>query len=350
MQVNGSIKVLVVDDSAFMRNAIAKMIASDREFQIVGTARDGVEAVEKVASLRPDIVTLDIEMPRMNGLEALKIIMDKYPLPVLVVSALTTEGARETLEALELGAVDFIPKNLADMSINIFNIKDSLLKKLKRIARKKIRFKRPAQEVAPPVIKRKSFEGQRVVGIVAIGASTGGPKVLQELIPALPEDMPVPVVVAQHMPKEFTAVFAERLSQKSKVRVKEPDQGEPLKSGIVYIAPGGHNLVLVRKKPIEVVAEIKEPATEILYKPSVDVLFSSAADAYGGATLGVILTGMGQDGLEGAKKIKAKGGRIIAQNEDTCIIYGMPKAVIDAGLADKVLSDREIVGEIINSL
>lgn len=351
MASNGQIRVLVVDDSAFMRNAIAKMIATDSEFQVVGTARDGVEAVEKVLSLKPDIVTLDIEMPRMNGLEALRIIMDKHPVPVVVVSALTTEGAKETIEALELGAVDFIPKNLADLSINIFNIKDSLLKKLKLISRKRIDFKNRRHFSEEPLkIERKTFEGKRRAAIVTIGASTGGPKVLQRVIPALPAEMPVPVVIAQHMPKEFTRVFAERLNQMSKLPVKEAEDGEPLAPATVYIAPGGRHLVIKKKSPLKITAQIKEDEVNVLYKPSVDLLFKSIADTYGGATIGVILTGMGQDGLEGARRIKEKGGYIIAQDEQTSIIYGMPKAVVEADLADKVLPEEQIAGEIINNL
>ncbi len=350
MANNGKIRVLVVDDSAFMRNAIAKIITQDSDFQVIGTARDGVEAVDKVFSLKPDIVTLDIEMPRMNGLEALKVIMEKNPVPVLVVSALTTEGARETIEALELGAVDYIPKNLADLSINIFNIKDDLLKKLKIIARKKINFRKPLPDERPIEIKRKTFEGKSKVAVVSIGASTGGPKVLQRIIPSLPEDIPVPVVVAQHMPKEFTRVFAQRLNQLSKTEVKEAEQGEVLVPGTVYIAPGGKHLLIKRERPLRVVAEIRENDVNMLYKPSVDLLFGSVAEVYGGATLGVVLTGMGNDGLEGARKIKEKGGYIIAQDEKTSIIYGMPAAVVNAGIADKVLPDDEIAGEIINNL
>ncbi|RME68698.1 MAG: chemotaxis response regulator protein-glutamate methylesterase [Nitrospirae bacterium] len=350
MATNGTIKVLVVDDSAFMRNAIVKMITTDAEFQVIGTARDGVEAVDKVLSLKPDIVTLDIEMPRMNGLEALRIIMDKHPVPVIVVSALTTEGAKETIEALELGAVDFIPKNLADLSINIFNIKETLLKKLKLIAKKRMNFNRRPSSEAPLSINKKTFEGKRRAAIVSIGASTGGPKVLQKLVPALPAELPVPVVVAQHMPREFTKVFAERLNQLSKLTVKEAEQGEPLSQGTVYIAPGGSHLIVKRQKPLKMMVEIKEPDVNVLYKPSVDLLFSSVADTFGGSTIGVVLTGMGQDGLEGARKIKENGGYIIAQDEQTSVIYGMPRAVVEAGLADKVLPEDEIAGEIINNL
>ncbi len=343
------IRVLVVDDSAFMRNAITKMITSDPDFVVVGTARDGVEAIDKVISLRPDIVTLDIEMPRMNGLEALKVIMDKSPVPVVMLSSLTTEGARETIEALELGALDFIPKNLSDLSINIVKIKDHLLRKLKEIGRK--RFVPPKRKAREKVtVIRKSFEGQRKVGLVTIGCSTGGPRALQEIIPRLPADFPVAILISQHMPKSFTGPFAERLNQLSSINVKEAESGEPIKSGTVYIAPGGGHMGLLRRKAIDVRIRLLSDNGESIYKPSVDVMMLSAAEVFPGRVLGVILTGMGNDGLKGIRKIKQDGGRTIAQDEATSVVYGMPKAIVDAGLADKVLPINEIAGEIVNSV
>ncbi len=346
---NNKIRVLVVDDSAFMRNAITKMITSDPEFMVVGTARDGVEAIDKVISLRPDIVTLDIEMPRMNGLEALKVIMDKSPVPVIMVSSLTTEGAKETIEALELGAIDFIPKNLSDLSINIVKIKDYLINKLKAIGRRKIVPKRRRQSCGPVVI-RKSFEGQRKISLVAIGSSTGGPRALQDIIPSLPEGFPVPILVSQHMPRNFTGPFAERLNQLSKITVKEAENEEPLMNGTVYIAPGGGHMEIFRKKAIDVRIKILSDNGDSIYKPSVDIMMISAAEVFPGRVLGVILTGMGNDGLKGMERIKHGGGRTIAQDEETSVVYGMPKVVVEAGLADKILSINEIAGEIVNSV
>ncbi len=344
---NNRIKVLIVDDSAFMRNVLTKMIASDHDFRVVGTARDGVEAVDKVLSLRPDIVTLDVEMPRMNGIEALKLIMDKHPLPVLMVSSLTTEGAETTLEALELGAVDFIPKNLADLSVNIVKIKEHLLNMLKTIGRRKIvpGKRLPTKSIIP---KRRSFDGQRKISVVAIGSSTGGPRALQEILPQLPENFPVPVVISQHMPKNFTGPFAERLNQISRIRIKEAEDGDILHPGTVLLAPGGSHLKVERTKAIETVVRITPDNGESIYKPSVDIMMEHISAVFPGRTLGVILTGMGHDGLEGMKNIKTSGGRTIAQNEDTCVVYGMPKAVVDAGIADKVVPLEEISGEIIN--
>lgn len=346
------IRVLVVDDSAFMRKAITAMLQEDPEIKVIATARDGVEAVELAEKLKPDIVTLDVEMPRMDGITALKEIMQKCPVPVIMLSSLTTDGAKVTLEALELGAVDFIPKNLAELSVNIVKIKGILLEKIKTIARKGIVRKRPLRqtvEVPRMEILKTRITGERKVGIVSIGTSTGGPKALQEIIPKLPKDFPTPVVIAQHMPPNFTKPFAERLDQLSQLSVKEAEEGEPLKPGIVYIAPGrGH--MKINRRGIETYVTISEDREEFIYRPSVDVLMSTVAECYPGRTLGVILTGMGSDGAKGCKKIKETGGRVFAQSEDTCVVYGMPRAVVEAGLADKVVPLEEMAGEIINAV
>ncbi len=349
MHENGKIRVLVVDDSAFMRNALTKMIASDHEFHVVGTARDGVEAVDKVISLRPDIVTLDVEMPRMNGLEALRLIMDKNPVPVVMVSSLTTEGAETTLEALDIGAVDFIPKNLSDISGDILKIKENLLRKLKILGRLKPRLKkRSISRDLPPLKIRHT--GERRISVVAIGSSTGGPRALQEILPKLPENFPVPILVAQHMPKNFTGPFAERLNQLSRITVKEAEDGEPIEPGKALIAPGGRHIGVSRGKALKVQVRVMPDNGESIYKPSVDILLKEVSRVYPGRVLGVILTGMGHDGLEGIKEMKKEGGRTIAESEETCVVYGMPKSVVEAGLADKVLPINEIAGEIINSV
>jgi two-component system chemotaxis response regulator CheB len=343
------IKVLIVDDSAFMRNALSKMISSDPELQVIATARDGIEAIDKVNSLKPDIVTLDVEMPRMNGLEALRIIMDINPVPVLMVSSLTSDGAEITLEALDAGAVDFIPKNLADLSVNILDIRKQLLEKLKAIGKKGLVRKRQGRQKI--VIPKRTFEGQRKIAVVAIGSSTGGPRALQEILPDMPEDFPVCIVIAQHMPSSFTGPFAERLNSICKITVKEAEHGEPLQPGVVLVAPGGKHLRIIRKRTFEVVADIVDGNEEkYIYKPSVDILMLSATEAFPGRTLGVILTGMGNDGLEGMEMIKKNNGKTLAQNKETCVVYGMPKAVVEAGIADKVIPVEEIAGEIVNSV
>ncbi|MBF0343029.1 MAG: chemotaxis response regulator protein-glutamate methylesterase [Nitrospirae bacterium] len=345
------IKVLIVDDSAFMRNALKSMIASDLEIQVVGVARDGVEAIEKVQALKPDIMTLDVEMPKMNGLETLKILMEKFPLPVIMVSSLTTEGAKVTLDALDMGAVDFIPKNLSELSVNIVNIKLMLIEKIKQIGIKGFKAPKKKTRTSTPIItmpRDVQFNSSKRMNIIAIGTSTGGPKALQSIVPILPKNITVPVVISQHMPQNFTGPFAERLNQLSHLQVKEAKDGEKLQSGVVYIAPGLGHMSIV-KKGIEKYISISQN-NEYIYKPSVDVMMLSIAQLYPGSCLGVILTGMGNDGLKGMKAIKEGGGRTIAQDEESCVVYGMPKAVVDAGIADKIVSLSEVAGEIVNSI
>ncbi len=356
------IRVLIVDDSAFMRNALTSMLASDPEIKIVGTAKDGLDALDKIKELKPDLVTMDVEMPRMDGITALRKIMETNPLPVIMVSSLTTEGAKVTLEALEIGAVDFIPKNLSELSINIVKIKELLIEKIKYIGKKgmpkRVMAKRPAitptpqrsKETPPIVTPTIRATGDRKVNLVAIGTSTGGPKALQEIIPHLPKDFPVPIVVAQHMPANFTGPFADRLNQLSQIKVKEAEEGEVLKPGVAYIAPGRGHMRLKRPRGLETVLTISENKDEYIYRPSVDALMLSVSELYPGRALGVILTGMGNDGCKGLQAMKRTGARVFAQNEETCVVYGMPKAVVDAGIADKVLPIEEIAGEIINSV
>ena len=350
-----TVKVLIVDDSAFMRNALANMLSSDAEIKVIGTARDGVEAVEKVAQLKPDVVTMDVEMPRMDGIEALRLIMDKTPVPVLMVSSLTTEGAHVTLDALDHGAVDFIPKNLSELSINIVKIKAMLIDKVKQIARsgkarKPFRAASSARTVPPVRIAPALSTGARRISLVAIGTSTGGPRAIQEIIPHLPKDFPVPIVIAQHMPANFTGPFADRLNQLSQITVKEAQDGESLKAGVALIAPGRGHMRLTRPRGLDTVVSIEEHHDEFIYRPSVDFLMASVAELFPGRALGVILTGMGNDGAKGLEMLKKSGGRIFAQNEDTCVVYGMPRAVVDAGIADKVLGIEEMAGEIINAV
>jgi two-component system chemotaxis response regulator CheB len=276
--------------------------------------------------------------------------MDKNPVPVIMVSSLTSEGAKETLQALELGAVDFIPKNLSELSINIVKIKQVLIDKVKQIAKRGAvrRRSRPASERETPIAMPARTTGERRIGLVVIGSSTGGPRALQDLIPKLPKEFPVPIVIAQHMPPNFTAPFAERLNQLSQISVKEAAEGDALRPGAALVAPGGGHMKLLRKT-IDVVVTISNNE-EFIYRPSVDHLATSAAELYPGRALGVILTGMGNDGAAGLAAMKKSGCRIFAQNEETCVVYGMPKAVVEAGIADKVLPIEEMAGEIINAV
>ncbi len=355
------VKVLVVDDSAFMRNALTSMLSSDKEIKVVGTARNGIEAIAKVKTLRPDIVTMDIEMPRMDGLDALRHIMAENPLPVVMVSSLTEEGAKVTLEALELGALDFIPKNLHELSVNILKLKETLIEKIKLLSRtsraKLIRkappLHRPFRETQPEPMAESRMDraiGEKRMAIVAIGTSTGGPKALQEILPSFPRNFPVPIVIAQHMPSNFTGPFAERLDSLSEITVKEASQGDTVLPGHAYIAPGGHNMRITRTRGLENSITISENKEDYIYCPSVDALFLSVTELFPGRVLGLVLTGMGHDGLEGTKELKKAGARIFAQDEDTCVVFGMPKAVVDAHLVDKVLPLERIAGEVINSV
>ncbi|MEW6719909.1 MAG: chemotaxis response regulator protein-glutamate methylesterase [Thermodesulfobacteriota bacterium] len=351
------IRVLIVDDSAFMRNALGKMLSADPEIEVAGTARDGVEALEKIAQLKPDLVTMDIEMPRMDGIEALRRIMATQPLPVIMVSSLTVEGAKATLEALDIGAVDFLSKNLADLSLNILQVREALLEKVKQIGRKRARQTiRTARAIQPPAVPpppaegRQEYRKERRIAVVAIGTSTGGPKALQEVIPKLPKEFPVPVVVVQHMPPAFTAAFAERLNELSRVRVKEAEEGEVLKPGVVLVAPGRGHLSVRRGRVGECYVTVDENRPDLIYRPSADVMLLSVAEIFPGRALGVILTGMGNDGEKGMLAIKASGGRTIAQNEETCVVYGMPRASVDARAVDRVVPLCEVAGEIVNAV
>ncbi len=333
------IRVLIVDDSAFMRKALSIMLEGDPEIKVVGTARDGLEAIEKVHELKPDIVTLDVEMPRMDGLTALRRIMREHPVPVIMVSSLTQEGAQATIEALEAGAVDFIPKQHSYVSIEISRIRAELLEKIKTIARTRPLLTRrrsaaPGAEALPTL----RFHEARAI---AIGVSTGGPRALQQVIPTLPADLPVPVLIVQHMPPHFTRSLAERLDSLSPMTVIEAEEGMLLEAGRVFLAPGGRHLVLERRNGhVPVIRTPVEPAT--LHRPSVDVMFRSVCQLFGGKVLAVVMTGMGRDGLEGARLIKQHGGKVITQDEATCVVYGMPRAVAEAGLSDAVLPLEQI--------
>lgn len=345
------IRVLVVDDSAFMRRIIKQMLESAGDIEVIGTARDGAEGVEMAAALLPDVITMDVEMPRMNGLEATGVIMEKFPTPILMVSSLTTEGAHATFQALDKGAADYISKNLITSALDMLKIQDELIGKIKALARKANRlhglraFRRPE----PPLVAPHRYATQKI-GFVAIGASTGGPRAIQEVLSHLPGDLATPFLVAVHMPKAFTGAFADRLNSLCKLTVREAEHGEKVKEGHVILTPGGAQTRIRRRGITDFYVEIDNEPANSLYKPSVDISMKSVAECYPGRAMGVILTGMGHDGLEGMRAIKAGGGKTIAQNEETCTVYGMPKAVVDAGLADKVLPLDKVAAEIINMI
>ncbi len=346
-------RILIIDDSAFMRKSLSIILSSDPSIEIVGTAPDGMEGVELAKRLRPDLITLDIEMPRMDGLTALKIIMKDCPTPVIMVSSLTTQGAEATLKALELGALDFISKEMSFVSVNITKIKDELIQKVKTIARSSAirrRYQKPLEEIQGSDIRARIKTGMIPkfgCRAIVLGVSTGGPLSLQKVIPVLSRQTRVPMFIVQHMPPKFTKSLAERLNGMSEVCVKEAEDMEDIEGGTVYIAPGGFHMQvrsagLVKNK----IVISPEPATT-LHRPSVDVMVKSVIKLYGKSTLGVIMTGMGKDGLEGIKELKELGGYSIAQDEESCVVYGMPKAIVDAGLAD-VIAPLEKIGELIN--
>jgi len=344
------IKVLVVDDSAFMRKAIENMLKKDPEIEVAGFARNGKDAIEKIEELKPDIVTLDIEMPIMDGLSALKKIMSTNPIPVIMVSSLTTEGAEATIEALDAGALDFIPKDKSFATFGIMKIEKELIEKVKYFARKKVFRPKPQKQEKVQIATKQTARMPAPQGpkksIVAIGTSTGGPQSLQKVIPALPGDLGKPVLIVQHMPPNFTKSLATRLNSLSQLEVVEAQGKEKLEPGVVFIAKGGFQLK-VRRVGSNYYTEIVDDSKNVLHIPSVDVMVSSVADNFGSKALGVIMTGMGSDGLKGAQLLKSKGGAVIAQDKDSCVVYGMPRAVIEANLADAVVPLGEIAHSIV---
>lgn len=348
-----SIRVIVIDDSAFMRKSLSMLLESDPEIEVIATARDGREGIEKITQLKPDLVTLDMEMPRMDGLTALKIIMKDTPLPVLIVSSLTSKDSETTLEALSLGAVDFIPKNISTGSLNIVNVKNEIIFKVKRICKSQYvqsrfngcNFKQLRKNI---LIEEKtrdiySSSGQlkEQFGAVVIGVSTGGPYALLQIIPELPADFPVGIVIVQHMPPHFTNSLAERLNKLSKIEVAEAKNGDKFCPGKAFVAPGGLHLTFAKSNN-NIYCQVSNEETQSIYKPSVDLTMKSAVNVFDRPLLGVIMTGMGKDGINGLKLIKKNNGAVIAQNEETCVVYGMPKEAINAGIADVVVPLEEI--------
>ncbi len=349
------INIIVVDDSAFMRKSISIMLESDEQIKVIATAKDGEEGFNLVKQYRPDLVTMDIEMPKMDGITALQKIMKECPVPVLMISSLTTEGAEATLKALEYGAVDFIPKELSYVNINIIKIKEELIKKIKEITRhNNLKQRLNALKSLNPASERltdKKYLKELPVNnyrAIALGISTGGPLSLQKILPQISAAIKSPFFIVQHMPPKFTRSLAERLNGMCGLKVKEAEDKEDVQKGIVYIAPGGYHMTLVKSLNNSFRIAINEQPSNTLHRPSVDVMINSVIEAYGRNTLGIIMTGMGKDGFEAIKKLKSLGGHCIAQNEESCVVYGMPRAVIEAGLAD-VISPLEKIPEIINN-
>jgi len=347
-----AVRVLVVDDSGFFRRRVTEMLASDPRLEVIGAAEDGAKAVEMTAKLKPDVITMDIEMPVMDGITAARRIMAATPTPILMFSSLTTDGAKATLDALDAGAVDYLPKKFEDISRDKDEAKRQLCEKVYVIGSGRGRGL-TTRPVAVPAVKPRTVppaaptsvpatamrKGQ--VKLVAIGTSTGGPVALQEVLTRLPANFPVPLLLIQHMPGSFTPAFAQRLDQLCAITIKEAADGDPLEPGTALLAPGGRQMI-VESRAGRPVVRITDSAPGQNYKPSVDTTFTSVAKLFPGQALAVVLTGMGADGRDGARLMKQGGAAIWAQNEATCVVYGMPAAIVDAGLADQVLPLQEI--------
>ena len=334
------VRVLVVDDSAFARSVIGRQLGADSEIEVVGYAGDGFEALEQVRALRPDVVTLDISMPRMDGLETLDRIVQEIPTPTVMVSALTTEGAAITLEALERGAVDFVLKPVRAGVPVLDGMSMDLCTKVKQAAGARVAVLTRTTSGETPHRKAAVRWRDR---IIVIGCSTGGPNALATVIPRLPADMDIPVLIVQHMPQGFTASLAERLNGLSKIRVTEARPGMSIEPGLAILAAGGHHMILGTSGQVK----FDDGPAECGVRPSVNVTMESATRLRGKATLGVILTGMGSDGTRGAGLIKAAGGEVIAESPETSVIYGMPRSVAEAGHVDAVVPIGEIADEIV---
>lgn len=335
--MNRPIRVLVVDDSALMRKLIPKILESDASIEVVGTAMDGEFALKKIEELRPDVVTLDLEMPRLDGTETLRAITRSYKLPVIVVSTHTKAGAYATFKALALGALDFVAKPKDAAAGHLEAIAAELVDKIKMASRVGVvRTPAPLAEMKPVGAKTRVHPPQAPSKIVAIGVSTGGPVALQFVLPHLPGDFPGAILVVQHMPEGFTEMFAKRLDEISHVEVHEAKSGDLLLAGRVLVCPGNRHM-MVRRMPRGDMVVLADSPQVNGHRPSVDVLFHSVAQGFGNVAIGVIMTGMGEDGAEGLGAIKAAGGLTIAQSEDTCVVGGMPRAAISKGFVSRVI-------------
>jgi len=345
-----SIKILVVDDSGFFRRQITKLLSEDDSIEVIGTAENGKEAVEKAIALKPDVITMDIEMPVMDGISATREILRKRRIPILMFSSLTTDGAKATLDAMDAGAVDFIPKRFEDISRNRDEVSRLLCEKIHQIgshgrARILSTQKSPAAEVKPAPVTITPSTRSKKYNLLAIGTSTGGPLALQEVLKDFPKEFPLPILLVQHMPSTFTPAFAKRLDQLCNITVKEASAGDKLEPGHAYLAPGGKQMLLL-KRGGNLSLDVVDGDAGLTYKPSVDVTFNSIAEALPDTTLAVMLTGMGADGCEGSKKLKAGGSVIWAQDEASSVVWGMPSAVVEAGIVEKVLTLNDIGNQI----
>ncbi len=334
------VKVLVVDDSSFFRRRITDFLSSDPDIEVIAQAIDGLDAVEKTNQLNPDVITMDIEMPRLDGISAVKKIRETKSTPVLMFSSLTHDGAKATFAALDAGASDFLPKKFEDIASEKSDAIKTLCERVKSIARKRTgtdaaKIKISTSLKSTPMMSSKGYQ------LAVIGASTGGPVAVEKVLKTLPADYSLPILLIQHMPASFTGAFAERLNKICAISVKEAEDGDQLQAGTAYIAPGGRQMCLKKNGRGNTISIEDEPAATT-YKPSVDITFNSIAEAYRGRVLAIVLTGMGSDGCNGARTLREKGATVWAQDEASCVVYGMPMAVVKENLADKVMSVDEI--------
>lgn len=351
---SGKVRVLVIDDSAFNRRTIVKMLESLPNVEVIGYACDGEEGLRKVIDLRPDLITLDLEMPRMDGFTLLRIVMQKQPTPIIVVSSRSDD--EDVFKALDLGAVEFVPKPSSKVSPILMDIREELLAKVQEVTSANLKNvmartsnvsqqrdrvpKRATRLSTVTDAVRKDFR------MVVIGSSTGGPPALQNIFSAIQDEIPVAFAVAQHMPPDFTRAFAERLNRFSALRIREAENGDQVRPGEVLIAPGGKNLEFF-PQGAEIIAKVSEPKGHQRYLPSVDTLFSSVATIFGRRLLGVVLTGMGNDGAMGVHAIKNNGGTVFAEAEESCVVFGMPKEAIATGLVDRVVPLSSVCKEVL---
>ncbi|MDP5212421.1 chemotaxis response regulator protein-glutamate methylesterase [Pseudoalteromonas tunicata] len=368
-----AIKVLVVDDSSFFRRRVSEIINEDPDLEVIGTANNGKEAVEQTALLKPDVITMDIEMPVLDGISAVKLIMQATPTPILMFSSLTHAGASATLDALDAGALDFLPKKFEDIARDKEEATRLLQQKVKEIGRRRIsRYVRPApaSTLMSSTSARasnlrqpdRSFASSRAsenkstdtdirasgkkYQLVAIGTSTGGPVALQNILTQLPQNFPHPILLIQHMPAAFTPAFASRLNSLCKIEVKEAQNGDLLRPGVAYLAPGGKQMLVEGRGSGQKLRIYEDDNARVTYKPSVDITFASAAKSFGNSVLAIVLTGMGADGREGARMLKQAGSKIWAQDEKSCVVYGMPQAVANAGLSEASIALADVASRI----
>lgn len=350
----GKVRVLVIDDSAFNRRTIVKMLESLPNVEVIGYACDGEEGLRKVIDLHPDLITLDLEMPRMDGFTLLRIVMQKQPTPIIVVSSRSDD--EDVFKALDLGAVEFVPKPSSKVSPVLMDIREELLAKVQEVTSANLKNAMAHTRNANRQIDRAPKRAARLSTLadavrkdfrmVVIGSSTGGPPALQNVFSAIQDEIPVAFAVAQHMPPDFTRAFAERLNRFSALRIREAENGDQVRPGEVLLAPGGKNLEFF-PQGVEIIAKVSEPQGHQRYLPSVDTLFSSAATIFGRRLLGVVLTGMGNDGAIGVQAIKNNGGTVFAEAEESCVVFGMPKEAIATGLVDRVVPLPAVCKEVL---